>query len=99
MPEPHPPESSRVRVDSAGRIVVPSELRHQLGIEPGCDLILVADAEGIHLQTFAQAVRVAQEALAPYRIKGHSVVDELIRERRAEAKKERQPPKKRPPRA
>lgn len=97
MQEPHPPESSRVRVDSAGRIVVPSELRHQLGIEPGCDLILFADPEGIHLQTFTQAVRAAQEALAPYRVTGKSVVDELLRERRAEAKRERQ--SKRTPRA
>ena len=67
-------------VDSAGRILVPSELRHQFGIEPGCDLILSADAAGIHLQTFAQAVRAAQEALAPYGISGKSVVDELIGE-------------------
>jgi AbrB family looped-hinge helix DNA binding protein len=95
MPEHLPPETSRVRVDSAGRVVVPSELRHQLGIVPGCDLFLSADAHGLHLQTFAQAVRVAQEALAPYRT-GVNVVDELIRERRDEAKQERQSPK-RPP--
>src|SRR5437763_858379 len=98
MLERHSPEISHVRVDSAGRIVVPSGLRHQLGIKPGSDLILSADADGIHLQTFDQAVRTAQQALAPYRIPGKSVVDELIRERRAEAKKDRQPPK-RPPRA
>jgi hypothetical protein len=68
---------------------VPSELRQRLGIEPGCELILSADDQGLHLQTFAQAVRAAQEALAPYRVPGVSVVDELIRERRAEAKKDR----------
>jgi AbrB family looped-hinge helix DNA binding protein len=96
MPEPHPPETSRVRVDSAGRVVVPSELRQQFGIEPGCDLFISADVHGLHLQTFAQALRAAQEALAPYRVAGASVVDELIRERRAEAKQERPSPK-RPP--
>ena len=36
----------------------------------------------------AEAVRTAQEAVAPYRIAGVSVVDELIRERRAEAARE-----------
>ena len=61
MTEPHPPEISRVRVDPSGRVVVPSELRQKLGIEPGCELILSADDEGIHLQTFDQAVRAAQE--------------------------------------
>ncbi len=96
MSQPHPPEVTRVSVDSAGRVVVPSELRHRLGIEPGSDLLLSADDQGIHLQTLAQAVRAAQEALAPYRVPGDSVVDELIRERRAEAKTDRKQAK-RPP--
>ncbi len=94
MLEHHPPETSRVRVDSAGRVVVPAELRQEFGIEPGCDLFISADARGVHLQTFAQAVRAAQEALAPYRIPNVSVVDELIAERRAEARQEGQPPKR-----
>jgi AbrB family looped-hinge helix DNA binding protein len=98
MHEPHSPETSRVRVDTAGRVVVPAELRQQLGINPGCDLILSADEQGIHLQTFAQAIHAAQQALAPYRVADSSVTDELIRERRAEARKN-QPPTKKPPRA
>lgn len=83
-----PTETTRVRVDAAGRVTLPAELRHKLGIEPGQELILAEDGQGIHLQTFAQAVRAAQEAFAPYRIPGQSVVDELIRERREEAKRE-----------
>jgi AbrB family looped-hinge helix DNA binding protein len=83
-----PPESTRVRVDTAGRVTLPAELRHKLGIEPGQELILAEDGQGIHLQTFAQAVQAAQEAFAPYRIPGQSVVDELIRERREEAQRE-----------
>ena len=98
MQEPHPPETSRVRVDKEGRVVVPAELRHQLGITPGCDLILSADEQGIHLHTFAQAIHAAQQSLAPYRVAGSSITDELISERRAEAKKDRTPNTK-PPRA
>ncbi len=82
------PELTRVRVDTAGRITIPAELRHKLGIEPGQELTLAEDAQGIHLQTFAQGIRAAQAAFAPYRIPGHSVVDELIRERRDEARRE-----------
>lgn len=81
-------ESTRIRVDTAGRVTLPAELRHKLGIEPGQELILAEDEQGIHLHTFAQAALAAQEAFAPYRISGHSVVDELIRERRQEAKRE-----------
>jgi AbrB family looped-hinge helix DNA binding protein len=82
------PEFTRVRVDSAGRVVVPADLREKLGIGAGDDLILSADKQGIHLLTFAQAVQAAQEALAPYRVPGVSVVDELIREREEEARRE-----------
>jgi AbrB family looped-hinge helix DNA binding protein len=88
MPHSYPTEFTRVRVDSAGRVVVPADLREKLGIGAGDDLILSADKQGIHLLTFAQAVQAAQEALAPYRIPGVSVVDELIREREEEARRE-----------
>jgi AbrB family looped-hinge helix DNA binding protein len=79
---------SRVRVDSAGRVVIPAEVRQHLGIEVGEDLILSEDERGIHLQTFRQAVKAVQESFAPYRVSGVSVVDELIREREEEARRE-----------
>ena len=88
MLQSHSPEFARVRVDSAGRVVVPSDLRQRLGIEPGHDLILSADDQGIHLQTFEQAVKAVQEAFAPYRVPGVSVVDELIRDREEDARRE-----------
>ncbi len=88
MPQPHNPEFTRIRVDSAGRVVVPADLRQKLGIEPGHDLILSADQDGIHLHTFTQAVQAAQAILAPYRIPDQSVVEELIRERRQESRRE-----------
>ncbi len=82
------PYLSRVRVDSAGRVVIPAEVRQHVGIEPGQDLILSEDEQGIRLQTFGQVVKAVQEAFAPYRIPGVSVVDELIREREEEARRE-----------
>lgn len=88
MPEPQPHVSSRVRVDTAGRIVIPAELRNTLGIEPGQELILSGDADGIHILTFEQAVQAAQRAFAPYRREGYSVVDELLRDRRDGARRE-----------
>jgi AbrB family looped-hinge helix DNA binding protein len=88
MTEYHSQPIGRVRVDTAGRIVIPAELRAELAIEPGQELILSKEADGLHLQTFTQAVRAAQEAFAPYRVPGVSVVDELIRERREEARRE-----------
>jgi AbrB family looped-hinge helix DNA binding protein len=88
MPETRSHTFSRVRVDSAGRVVIPAEVRQHLGIEAGEDLILSEDERGVHLQTFTQAVKAVQEAFAPYRVPGVSVVDELIREREEEARRE-----------
>lgn len=88
MSESHPSHFSRVRVDSAGRVVIPAEVRQHIGIQTGQDLILSEDEEGIHIQTFSQAVKAVQEAFAPYRVPGVSVVDELIREREEEARRE-----------
>ena len=88
MLEPQEAHFTRVRVDSAGRVVIPAEAREHFGIVPGQDLILSEDARGIHLNTFEQAVAAAQEAFAPYRVPGVSVVDELISERAEEARRE-----------
>jgi AbrB family looped-hinge helix DNA binding protein len=83
-----PPESTHVRVDAAGRVTIPAGLRQKLGIETGEKLILRQDEHGIHLQTFAQAVQDVQEVFAPYQVPGVSVVDELIREREEESRRE-----------
>ena len=88
MAESHLSHFSRVRVDSAGRVVIPAEVRQHIGIEPGEDLILSEDEQGIRLQTFGQVVKATQAAFAPYRVPGVSVVDELIREREEEARRE-----------
>lgn len=37
-------------VDERGRILVPKDLRQQFGLEPGCPVIVEADADGIRLR-------------------------------------------------
>ena len=88
MTESHEFHFSRVRVDSAGRVVIPADVRQHLGIATGQELILSEDAQGIRLQTFEQSVRAAQEAFAPYKVAGASVVDDLIRDREEETRRE-----------
>jgi AbrB family looped-hinge helix DNA binding protein len=79
---------SRVKVDSAGRIVIPSDLRAKLGIEPGQELILHEETDALRLQTFHQALARAQSFFSKFARPGESIVDELIRDRREEAAKE-----------
>ena len=78
-----------VRVDHAGRLVVPAKFRKALGIEGGAELTASLKDGGIRLQTVDAAVARAQ-ALAKSRHRGRAgdVVDRFIAERRAEAAKE-----------
>ena len=88
MASVHQTNFARVRVDSAGRIVIPAELRERYGIEPGQEVILSEEPEGLCLQTFRQAFARAQSYFATYGREGVSIVDELIRDRRDEAARE-----------
>lgn len=37
-------------VDERGRVLVPKDLRAQFGLEPGCPVVIEADADGIKLR-------------------------------------------------
>ena len=77
--------TARVKVDNQGRLLIPADIREQLGIKAGDRLTLrVEDGELIVL-TFRAGIRRAQRIAAKYRIPGQSLVDELIADRRAEA--------------
>ena len=77
--------SRRVRVDSAGRIVVPAGLRRALGIGTGQELLLSLDDGFVRMQTIDAALARVRAIARRRRSSGASVVDEFIAERRAEA--------------
>ncbi|TAK26103.1 MAG: AbrB/MazE/SpoVT family DNA-binding domain-containing protein [Chloroflexota bacterium] len=70
-----------------GRIVIPAEIRRELAIEPGDKLIALNDDGELHLLTHAQLVKRLQDLFA-HIPKGVSLADELISERREEARHE-----------
>jgi AbrB family looped-hinge helix DNA binding protein len=77
-----------VKVDPAGRMVVPKEMRAALGIPDGGELRLrVEDGELRGLGRLMALARIQREVagLVPA---GVSVVDEFLAERRAEAARE-----------
>ena len=76
------------KVDTSGRIVLPSEVRAAFGLTVGSPVTVIQDERGVHLETEAQALRALQEyfmQLAPPHV---SMVDELIQEHREEAARE-----------
>lgn len=83
-----PVTTEHVRVAADGRIVIPAAIRHELGFLPGDALVLESDGDSLLVRRFDAVIRETQEAFAPYRVDGRSIVDELIADRRAEAARE-----------
>ena len=76
------------KVDRHGRVVIPAEYRRALGLREGDAVVIQLDDGALRILTRAQAIRRAQEILAPYLAGKGSLADELIAERRAEAARE-----------
>ena len=81
----------QAKVIAGGKIVIPAELRRELGIVDGDSLVVEREpGGGIVIKTYQQVVREVQarfrELLKPG-VTG-SIVDELLAERRAEAERE-----------
>lgn len=81
---------ARLKIDSAGRIVIPAEMRAAMMVKPG-DTVTAEVVDGEfrivspevalrHVQAFARKWKAEHP--------GESVVDELIAERREEARRE-----------
>ncbi|WP_422927464.1 AbrB/MazE/SpoVT family DNA-binding domain-containing protein [Singulisphaera sp. PoT] len=66
---------------SSGRVVLPAELRKELGIEDGADVVFSRTEHGIEVKTLDEAIRQAQQICARYVSPGMSLVDELRKAR------------------
>jgi len=79
----------RAKVDGAGRILIPAELRDRHGIKPGSSVRITENAAGrIFLEPAEAVLREAQQyfqSLGPADVLWS---DQLIAERRREAKRE-----------
>lgn len=51
----------KLKVDSAGRLVVPKSIRARLGFEPGVEFEAVEKAEGLLLCRVANETRIARD--------------------------------------
>ena len=80
------PESDKTTLDSFGRIVLPEHLRNALGLSAGDELLIRLEGEEMRLFTRAAGLRVAQDIVRKYLQPGESLSDELIGDRRREAR-------------
>jgi AbrB family looped-hinge helix DNA binding protein len=77
-----------VSVDGSGRILLPAKIRKELDLGKGSVLTVDVTKEGLVLRSRAQAIQRAQEYFSRFKPKRGRASDELIRERRREARRE-----------
>jgi len=78
----------RLRLSENGRVVIPAQVRRDLGVEAGDEIILEQDENGYRMTTRRQRIEEARRYLRRHVKPGVSLVDELIEERREAAKHE-----------
>ena len=76
----------KTKLGKGGRVIVPAEYRRELGVEPGDEIILHLDEEGLRLYTPAQAV--AQALVRRYVAEGRNLSETNSSERRGESARE-----------
>jgi AbrB family looped-hinge helix DNA binding protein len=79
---------AEVRVGPQGRLVIPVELRKALELEPGEVLVGRVEDKRLVLERRAAVLERLQARVAAAVPEGVSLVDELIAERREEARRE-----------
>jgi AbrB family looped-hinge helix DNA binding protein len=80
--------SERVVIGDRGRIVLPSSVRAELGLEPGTPMLLSTEEDGsLRLRPY-RAVADQGRGLYASLAEDGSLVGELVAERRADAERE-----------
>lgn len=77
-----------LRVGPQGRVVIPAELRRELGLEPGETLIAHVESRRLVLERRGEILDRLRSELREATQPGASMVDELLAERRREARRE-----------
>jgi antitoxin PrlF len=76
------------QMNTQGRVVIPAEIRKEMGLEGPVDLVFRYDDGKLVIETIEDAVAYVQSVVAQYITSDGSMVDQLIADRRAEAAKE-----------
>ena len=78
------------KVQDGGRVVVPVELRRELGLQTGTEIVMDIVDGSLRVRTMDQMIKDVQAMVRRYVPEGVSMADELIADRRLEALKEDQ---------
>ena len=81
-------QRGKTKLVSGGRLQVPAEFRHALGLKDGDTVVLELKDGELHVRPYSEVLRRVRERLRNYVPEGVSLSDELIADRKAEAERE-----------
>jgi bifunctional DNA-binding transcriptional regulator/antitoxin component of YhaV-PrlF toxin-antitoxin module len=81
-------KSVAVQVSRTGRSHLPAEVRRALGMKGATRVVLTIDDDSVRLRSPAQTLEHIRRLARPYKPEGRLASEELILERRAEARRE-----------
>ena len=85
---PTPVGPVRLKIGEAGRIVIPADMREAMMVGPG-DMVTARVVDGeLRIISPRAAIRKAQKLVREYIAPGQNLVDELIADRREDARRE-----------
>ena len=77
----------QAKIIAGGKIVIPAELRRELGLQTGDTLVIEREGNALVLKSYLQVVREVQREFQAM-MKEPDTVDAFIADRRAEAERE-----------
>jgi AbrB family looped-hinge helix DNA binding protein len=82
------PRNVRCKINQNGRIVIPAAIRHEMGLKTGETLLMEVEDGVLRIESYSARIRRIQQEFAQYAKPGVLASDELIAERREEARRE-----------
>ena len=76
------------RLNDNGRIVIPAEIRKEMALNPGDTVVMVLEDGVLKIESQRTRVRQVQQSLSKLIPDGRRLSDELIENRRNEARQE-----------
>jgi bifunctional DNA-binding transcriptional regulator/antitoxin component of YhaV-PrlF toxin-antitoxin module len=78
-------ETHRARLIEGGKLIIPAPMRRSLGLVTGDVVMIEMDKGDIRIRTLDKALARARAIVRHHLPEGHSLVEELARDRRTEA--------------
>ena len=82
------PRSVRSKINQNGRIVIPAAIRQEMGLKAGESVLMEVEDGVLRIESYRARIRRIQREIAQFAKPGILASDELIAERREEARRE-----------